>query len=161
MIVLLIGSLPFWILSVNKFSHRYFSCKNTFNKTNLSEGVWKKIPHLSLAVCLHQDCRNLVLLETSIFLSNSIEIHQQAEKSVARTLQCTQQSCTELISRCNQDNNTNLVSSFPTQIANLTALKSEAPFSLVAMYYSKFSSQNCGYNATDNLCNSNFQKEKD
>lgn len=98
-IVLLIGPLPFWTLSSNKFSHRYFPCKYTFKKPNLSKGVWRKIPHLSQAVCFHQECRNLVLLETSIFLSNSTEIHQQAEKLVAHALQCTWQSCTELTPR--------------------------------------------------------------
>lgn len=97
----------------------------------------EKIPHLSLAVCFHQDWKNFVLLKTSIFLSNFTEIHQQAENLVAHALQHTQ-----LISRGNQANNTNLVSSFSAQIANLTALKSEAPFSLAAMYYSKVFSQN-------------------
>lgn len=81
-IVFLIRSLPFWILSFNnKFSHRYFSCKYTFKKPNLCEGVWKKILHLSRAVCFHKDCGNLVFFETSIFLLNSTEIHQQWMKS--------------------------------------------------------------------------------
>lgn len=47
-----------------------------------------------------------------------------------------------VFSRDNQANNTNLISSFSTRIANLTALKTEAPFSLVTTYYSKVSSQN-------------------
>lgn len=141
-IVLLIGPLPFWTLSSNKFSHRYFPCKYTFKKPNLSEGVWRKIPHLSQSCLLSPRMPELSPTWNIYF---SIKFHWNPPTGWKVSGTCTSMHMAELHrahSQGNQANNANLVSSSSTQIANLTALKTEAPFPLGAMYYSKVSSQN-------------------